>query len=184
MVDPVEASRRLHTTPRPRLGGLGIAAGLIVGLFVFRARGHLDDLSPDARAPLLTSRVLFDVTIALAAPFLVGLVDDVMPRGRGLPPSVKLLAQIAAAAWMVLRAGAEVDGSSQAPWGAFTLGAWGPVVTAAWIVAVLNVVNFMDGSDAIAGLTAAVILVSAGASEPAAAGATLLPLGCAALGFL
>lgn len=179
-VDQPDASRRLHTAPVPRLGGIGIAAGLASALVAACLLGGeaADWLASASRATLPR------VALVLAAAFAVGLVDDLRPRGRGLPAGVKLLAQAGVGALAVTAAGATFDGSAWGPWGALPLGGAATALTVAWFVAVLNVVNFMDGSDAIVAAMAVVVLAAAGGEQPTAAAGVLVPAAAAGFGFL
>lgn len=182
-VDGVDPSRRLHATPTPRLGGVGIAIGLVVGVTVAGWLGADDDAG---RARLERQE---GVLLVLGAAFALGTLDDLLPRGRGLPAWMKLLAQAGVGALAVSVGWMHVDGRSSSPFGALAFVEDAPLLvadalTVAWIVAVVNVVNFMDGSDALVATTAVVILAAAGGEQPEAAGAVLLPLAAATLGFL
>ncbi len=84
----------------------------------------------------------------------------------------------------VFGAHATFDTGPWGPWGTLPLGGAATVLTVAWFVAVLNVVNFMDGSDAIVAAMAVVILAAAGGEHPSAAAGTLLPAAAATFGFL
>jgi len=92
--------------------------------------------------------------------FLVGLLDDVRGRRRGLPAAAKLLLQ-AGAASVVVAMGLRFEGRGSGPFGAGSLGALAGPLTGLWVVAVVNVVNFTDGSDGIVAATCAVILSAA-----------------------
>ena len=58
--------------------------------------------------------------------------------------------------------GARFDGAAAGPWPALDLGRAAAPLTGLWFLAVANVVNFMDGTDAIAATTAATVVVEAG----------------------
>lgn|GEM_PF-848793 len=183
VVDVPDPARRLHTAPVPRLGGVGIAAGLAAALLVrtLQPTGDLDWLEAPSRA------CLPHVVLVLAAAFVVGFVDDLRPRGRGLPPLVKLALQAGVGALAVFVADVRFDVDAWGPWGALPLGNSGAVsaaLTVAWFVAVINVVNFMDGSDAIVATLAIVILAAAGGEQPVAAAGVLVPLAAAVFGFV
>jgi UDP-GlcNAc:undecaprenyl-phosphate GlcNAc-1-phosphate transferase len=85
---------------------------------------------------------------------VIGIIDDV----RGMRALVKLGFQVAAAvlAWWL---GLSID-RLHFPWGIVELGALALPVTVAWIVAVINAVNLIDGLD---GLAAGVVLTVLGA---------------------
>jgi len=160
--------RRLNRRPIPRLGGLAIFLGIVVPSLAFL------DLSDETRGVLLGAAVAT----------VVGAVDDF----RGLSPPVKLAGQIAAAC-IPIAFGVWIDHFTLPFFGAVDLPAWiGMPLSVFWIVAVMNMVNFLDGLDglaagvcAIAGLTFAVLALSLGKTEPAILSAIVAG---ACLGFL
>jgi UDP-GlcNAc:undecaprenyl-phosphate/decaprenyl-phosphate GlcNAc-1-phosphate transferase len=160
--------RRVHRRAVPRLGGLAIFLGIFVPCLAFL------DLSGESRGLLLGASVAT----------VVGAVDDI----RGLGPVSKLAGQFGAAA--IPAAFGVWIGHFTLPFvGAVDLPAWiGVPVSVLWIVAVMNMINFLDGLDglaagvcAIAGLTFAILSLSLGAADPAIASAAVAG---ASLGFL
>jgi UDP-GlcNAc:undecaprenyl-phosphate GlcNAc-1-phosphate transferase len=151
---PGDDGRRLHRRPVPRLGGLAIFLGIVVPSLAFL------DLSGEMRGVLLGAAVAC----------VVGAIDDF----RGLAPAPKLGGQILAAA-IPCAFGVWVDH--------FTFPFVGPVdlpagvgvpLTILWIVAVMNMVNFLDGLDglaagvcAISGVTFSVLALSLGKADAA-----------------
>lgn len=127
--------RSSHVVPRPRGGGLGILAGVAVGLMALAATGL--EVSPEL-ATVLAAALLVALT---------GLWDDLVQ----LSPSVRLAAQTTGAAIVV--AGCGHLGVLPLPGGAMIeLSAVpGSILAAVWIVAVTNFFNFMDGADGLAG---------------------------------
>jgi Fuc2NAc and GlcNAc transferase len=126
-------ARSSHVEPRPRGGGLGIAAGVVVAIAVMAAFGG----APSTPVLVVVTGALF-----VAAS---GLWDDV--RGLGVGP--RLVVQIAAAVWVVAMRG----GLDRLPLPApadVPIGAVGVVIAVIWIVAVTNFFNFMDGADGLA----------------------------------
>jgi UDP-GlcNAc:undecaprenyl-phosphate GlcNAc-1-phosphate transferase len=160
--------RRLHTRPIPRLGGLALFLGVIVPALAFLK------LTSETRGLLLG--------IALAT--TVGAIDDF----RGLRPWEKLGGQVAAAI-IPVAFGIWVDHFTFPFVGVHGLSPWvGKPLTVVWIVAIMNMVNFLDGLDglaagvcAIAGGTFSVIALSL--SKPNAAVVAAIVLG-ACVGFL
>jgi UDP-GlcNAc:undecaprenyl-phosphate GlcNAc-1-phosphate transferase len=160
--------RRLNRRPIPRLGGLAIFLGLVVPSLAFL------DLSGGSRGVLLGAAVAT----------VVGAVDDF----RGLTPPTKLAGQILAAA-IPPAFGVWVDHFTFPFVGAVDVpGVVGVPLSIFWIVAVMNMVNFLDGMDglaagvcAIAGGTFAVLALSLGKIDPAILSA-IVAGGC--LGFL
>jgi Fuc2NAc and GlcNAc transferase len=136
----VPNARSSHSRPVPRGGGLPLLAGAALGLL---AAGTMGELRPDGSA--------IAAGTGLGVVALVGLLDD----RRGLSPVVRLAAQAAAAAGVVVVAGGLGRLPLPPPLDA-PLGDWGIPLALLWIVAVVNFYNFMDGVDGIAGLQGAV----------------------------
>ena len=131
--------RRVHRIPIPRLGGLALFFGIIVPSLAFL------DLSRSVRGLLLGA------TIATA----VGAIDDF----RGLRWWEKLGGQVVAASIPPIF-GVWIDHFTFPFLGVYDLSPWvGGPLTVLWIVAVMNMVNFLDGLD---GLAAGVCAISAG----------------------
>src|SRR4051812_41604750 len=160
--------RRLNRGAVPRLGGLALFFGIFVPALAFLPLGS------ETRGLLLGAAVAT----------LVGAIDDF----RGLIWWEKLGGQVAAAAiptifgiW-VHRFTFPVLGVHQFPeWVGISL-------TVLWIVAIMNMVNFLDGLDglaagvcAISGFTFCLIALSLGRPEPAILAAVVLG---ACVGFL
>src|SRR5256885_6582245 len=78
LYDPI-GPLKIHTKPVPRVGGVAILSGLLSGFAV----GYR----------LLGVKIEIGFWVALAALFLVGLIDDV----REISPGIRLIAQTAAA---------------------------------------------------------------------------------------
>ena len=136
-------TRSSHVVPRPRGGGLGIIAGVIVS-----ALG----------APLAGRALSHDLWIVIAAALavaVVGLWDDV--RGLGVWP--RLVVQTIAAAAVVAFVGG-VDRLPLPPPADVPLGPLGSFVTVVWIVGVTNFFNFMDGLDGLAAGQAVITLAA------------------------
>jgi UDP-GlcNAc:undecaprenyl-phosphate GlcNAc-1-phosphate transferase len=168
VVDQPGEARRLHLRPIPRLGGIALLLGIFVPALAFLQLGGA------------YRGILLGAAIATC----VGVVDDF----RGLPWWGKLGGQLAAAA-VAVGSGVEVDRFTFPFLGIQDLPAWvGIPATMLWIVAIMNMVNFLDGMDglaagicAIAGSTFAVIALSLG--KPQAAILSAIVAG-ACFGFL
>jgi UDP-GlcNAc:undecaprenyl-phosphate GlcNAc-1-phosphate transferase len=160
--------RRLNRRPIPRLGGLAIFLGILVPALAFL------DLSEQMRGILLGAAVAC----------VVGAIDDF----RGLAPAPKLAGQVLAAV-IVVASDVWIDRFTFPVIGIVELPAWvGMPLTVLWIVAVMNMVNFLDGMDglaagvcAISGLTFAVLALSLGKIDAAILAAVVAG---ACLGFL
>ena len=149
--------RSSHSAPTPRVGGVGVAAGLVVGV----ALSH--GLTRTLWVPLI-------VAAALAA---VGFVDDL----RGLSARTRLLVQVAGAAIVTMWLWDVIAG--------YVLWPLILVLAMLWVVSVVNAFNFMDGINGIAGLHGSICLVAVALIQPHGDLGTLsLLVSSAVLGFL
>jgi UDP-GlcNAc:undecaprenyl-phosphate/decaprenyl-phosphate GlcNAc-1-phosphate transferase len=161
-------SRRLNRRAVPRLGGLALFFGIFVPALAFLPLG------PETKGLLLGAAVATTV----------GAVDDF----RGLVWWEKLGGQIAAAA-IPCGFGIWVHRFTFPVVGVHALPEWvGVPLTILWIVAIMNMVNFLDGLDglaagvcAISGFTFCLIALSLGRPEPAILAAVVFG---ACIGFL
>jgi UDP-GlcNAc:undecaprenyl-phosphate GlcNAc-1-phosphate transferase len=154
VVDEPGETRRLHVRPVPRLGGIALLLGIFVPALAFLP------LDGPYRGILLGAAVATTI----------GAIDDF----RGLPWWGKLGGQLVAGG-VAIGFGVNVDRFTFPGFGSQELPDWfsGPA-TLVWIVAIMNMVNFLDGMDglaagicAIAGTTFAVIGLSLGVPEAA-----------------
>jgi UDP-GlcNAc:undecaprenyl-phosphate GlcNAc-1-phosphate transferase len=159
--------RKRHEAAIPLVGGIGIFAGLLAAGLLTRGLFPAEALLP---ALLL---------------FVVGVVDDII----GLRASLKLVAQILAAWWLVVLTHAALF-SIPVPFihAHWVLGASATPVTVVMVVALLNAINMIDGLDGLAGgclaIAAAALAYAAGVvGQVELAGAALTVL-AAVLGFL
>jgi len=129
--------RDLHSQPTPSLGGLAILAAVLVAGLAF--------LPGDQQ-----SRGILLGAVAIT---LVGAADDKFD----LPPPIKLLGQ-ASAALIPVASGVYVENVTLPFVEPLDLGDLGYPLTLVGIVAVMNIVNFTDGVD---GLTAGVCTIAA-----------------------
>jgi UDP-N-acetylmuramyl pentapeptide phosphotransferase/UDP-N-acetylglucosamine-1-phosphate transferase len=165
--------RSSHTYPTPRGGGL-------ILVIVTLAFGWM--LSAGAAGPAWRPAYLYYAAGAslIAA---VSWLDDL----RSLAKWTRLLVHILGA--VIAISGLGYWHSIQLPLlGAVTLGWWGSLVTALWIVGLTNAYNFMDGIDAIAGGQALVgglawALLGWTGGHPLVGGIGWL-LACSSVGFL
>jgi UDP-GlcNAc:undecaprenyl-phosphate GlcNAc-1-phosphate transferase len=168
VVDQPGETRRIHLRPVPRLGGIALLLGIFVPALAF--------LSLDG--------AYRGILLGAAVATTVGVIDDF----RGLPWWGKLGGQGAAAA-IAIGFGVQIDRFTFPVLGIHDLPDWvGVPATFIWIVAIMNMVNFLDGMDglaagicAIAGSTFAIIALSLG--KPQAAILSAIVAG-ACFGFL
>jgi UDP-GlcNAc:undecaprenyl-phosphate/decaprenyl-phosphate GlcNAc-1-phosphate transferase len=159
---------RVHSRPVPRIGGIAIVAGILIPAAIF--------VDPDG--PFL------GILIGTLCVALLGLVDDL----RGMRPIVKLAGVCAIALIPVVGYEVTISHVTLPLIGTYDLGAAEYPLTILWLAAFANLVNLIDGMDALAaGLVAiaAFTLALLGASFARADGAAMAAIVCgAALGFL
>src|SRR4029453_6105915 len=130
VVDQPGETRRIHLRPVPRLGGIALLLGIFVPALAFLS------LEGPYRGILLGAAVATTV----------GVIDDF----RGLPWWGKLGGQGAAAA-IAMGFGVQIDRFTFPILGIHDLPDWvGVPATFIWIVAIMNMVNFLDGMDGLA----------------------------------
>ncbi len=144
-------SRRIHLTPVPRLGGIAVYVAFVAAVLfpvdhpvqiAFDAHQHLVVTIPHV---LTIDRPLLGMLLGATLIALFGVLDDV----RGASPLLKLLGQTISAA-VVLPFGIGMDVLTNPLGGMFFVGPLGAVLTVAWIVALCNVMNLIDGVDGLA----------------------------------
>jgi UDP-GlcNAc:undecaprenyl-phosphate/decaprenyl-phosphate GlcNAc-1-phosphate transferase len=154
VVDQPGETRRIHLRPTPRLGGIALLLGIFVPALAFLELGG----------------AYRGILLGAAVATCVGIVDDF----RGLPWWGKLGGQSTAAV-IAIGSGVAIDRFTFPFIGIHDLSDWVAIpATFIWIVAIMNMVNFLDGMDGlaagvcgIAGGTFAVIALSLGKPEAA-----------------
>lgn len=133
-IDVPKDSRRMHSTPIPRLGGLAIFLGFLFSVLLFA------NIDPTLQGILLGAVVIV----------VLGMIDDIVP----LNALLKFVVQIMAALIVVLYGNLRIDTFtnpnilSDSPY--IHLGFWSIPITVLWIVAITNAVNLIDGLDGLA----------------------------------
>ena len=133
--------RSSHSLPTPRMGGVPMvaAAALAFGGWVFLAAGEAN-----------AQRILPYTFLFALAMFLLGFYDDL----RNLSPLFRFLVQFVSALLLLVFLGPLLPEISLWIW-VFPKWAW-VVPGVFWVVWMLNLYNFMDGIDGLAGGEAAV----------------------------
>ena len=177
--------RRINKVPIPRMGGIGIALGLVAAVAVqvagTKLLGWPTVFVPHMQLQGVDYKLL---TVAVVIVFLTGAIDDV----RTLKPRQKLLGQILAAC--MAAASGLVIGNVANPFTAelIPIGWLAYPITVVYLVAFTNVINLIDGLDGLAaGITAiscaAMFYLSYEAHQIDAAVLACILAGCC-LGFL
>lgn len=153
-VQDIPNARSLHVAPVPRIGGVGLIAGVLSGW------------------ALLVKELTWWIVVPLILLFAVSLVDDI----KGLPVRKRFLAHAIAAAFLVICSGL---------WSQNSMLCLLVLFFSIWMI---NLYNFMDGSDGLAGGMAffgftiyGVALLIHGSETQAMLN---FSIGAAALGFL
>ncbi|GGI99846.1 undecaprenyl-phosphate alpha-N-acetylglucosaminyl 1-phosphate transferase [Alicyclobacillus cellulosilyticus] len=133
--------RKIHTQPVPLLGGLSIYFSFVVTAGLFGPGGH----------------TFWGIALGGLFIFAIGILDDYYKtHGKDFKAWPKLLTQVLAACILVLF-GININGVNL-PFqhGYFAFPLWLSVpATVLWVVAITNMINFLDGVDGLAaGLSA------------------------------
>src|SRR5215469_7537140 len=136
--------RSSHAVPIPRGGGTSIVVVTTAGLLILGCRGNV---------PWSLVAALGGGGLVVA---LVGFLDD----RSALPAGIRLLAHLGAASWAVIWLGA--PSALQVGHAVVELGYAGKLIAVLGIAWSLNLFNFMDGIDGIAGSQA--VFVTGGAA--------------------
>ena len=141
--------RTIHTEPVPYGGGDAMFLGFLVAVLAAAA-------VPQLRPIFTDSPELLGVVLAAGAIFAVGLIDDV----RDMSAPAKMAGQVLAASILYFM-GVTMWQFRVPLAGSFvpTPGVI-PLLTAAWVIALTNAINFIDGLD---GLAAGVVAIGSGA---------------------
>lgn len=123
-------ARKVHSKPIPRLGGLGIYAGFIIGYLLF--------FEPDS---LMNSILIGSFFIVMT-----GVIDDIKP----ISPKAKIFGQLIAAIIVVCFGGVvlrEIDALGIY----LNFGIFSYPISIFFIIACINCVNLIDGLDGLSG---------------------------------
>ncbi len=166
--------RSSHDRPVPRAGGIAIVATFFAGLAWLAGT---DGIAGHASALNLAGFAAAALVVAA-----IGFADDL---GR-LEVRGKLAGQLVAAGLLV-GCGVVFRQFTLPGLGTVYLGGWGYPITILWLVAITNMVNFMDGLDGLAGgtgvIAAAFFALAAAAGDAPWAAALSGVLAASCLGF-
>ena len=178
IVDAADSSRKLHTRPIPRLGGIAILCAAFSSLAVFLPWDET------LRSAFAGGTIRVAVLLGGAGILgLIGLADDL----RSIRARWKLLGQVFVAI-AVFASGTRVSALACPGLGAVELGVFALPVTVIWIVGIVNAMNLIDGLDGLAGgvslfALATIAAIAAFAGQPVTA-AILMAAAGAVVGFL
>ena len=133
--------RKVHTVPMPRLGGLGIYMGFLLGYILF------GEMSFRMNAILIGSIIII----------ITGIVDDINP----IPAKIKFLFQIIAASVVAIYG--EILLKDVSAFGFYiNFGILSYPITILFIVGVINCINLIDGLDGLAAGLSAIYFITIG----------------------
>ena len=134
-------ARKVHSQPMPRLGGLGIYLGFLLGYILFGT------MSIKMNSILIGSFIII----------LTGVVDDIKP----IPAKVKFLFQIIAASIVAIYG--DILLRDLSAFGIYIdFGYFSYPITILFIVAIINCINLIDGLDGLAAGLSSIYFVTIG----------------------
>ncbi len=138
-------ARKVHKVAMPRVGGLGILSGIVVGVILTCFFKHQ------------SWPFLFLIPAVLIS--MMGFVDDV----KNISFKIKFAVQILAAILAVVLVGANISYiANPLTHSKIEFGIFGPIIAVVWIVGITNAINLSDGLDGLAaGLSAIAALALA-----------------------
>lgn len=137
LVDVPKDSRRVHSKPMPRCGGIAIFASAMIAMFVYYI------ITKDVESIAFNTQ-FYGYLIGAILIFTMGIIDDIFT----LKARYKAIFEFAAI-FIVFIFGVRIENI-----GSINLGIFSLPVTFLWIITVLNAMNLIDGLDGLAaGLT-------------------------------
>ena len=131
--------RKVHKTPMPRLGGLAIFFGFLLGYMLFCSQ------TPQMISILIGSFILI----------LVGMIDDINP----VKPLSKFIGQLVAAIIVVYYGNVIMQDISA--YGLYVnFGMLAKPITIIFIIGIINCLNLIDGLDGLAGGIATIFFIT------------------------
>lgn len=189
LIDQPNMARKVHTTPTPLGGGIGVWAGVVVTLVLAQIAllivSNSDALASwipqglDVSGAIERSKQLWTIVGAGTVLAVVGLIDD----KKNLPWIPRLLIQLGVAVFVVAM-GVRATVFVPLPW-------IGWIVTVVWILVLVNSLNFLDNMDGlspgiglVASLMFAAVLLGATSEPRWLVGGVMLILAGSIGGFL
>ncbi|MEL7039930.1 MAG: hypothetical protein AAGL90_00300 [Pseudomonadota bacterium] len=161
VVDAPDGMRKTQSAPVPRLGGVAILLGALIGSAVLSLLVQppmRSFISETLASPLNSGRELVLALAFTLIAFCVGLWDDV--RGLGTPLKLCMLASVGGVAASL----GLIPEALSSPFGQVTV--WPILVlgSAAWLLVFTNATNFMDGANGLAIGSVAIMLIGLAAT--------------------
>ena len=132
-------ARKVHTTPIPRLGGLGIFVGFLIGYMIF------------GKNTVQMNSILIGSFIIV----LTGMIDDIKP----ISAKAKLIGQIFASCVIVFYGNILLNNITVLGFD-INFGILAYPITILFIVACTNIINLIDGLDGLAGGISSIFYIS------------------------
>ena len=132
-------ARKVHTKPIPRLGGLGIFVGFLIGYMIF------------GQSTIQMNSILIGSFIIL----LTGIIDDIKP----ISAKAKLFGQIFASCVVVFYGNILLDNVTILGLN-IDFGVFAYPITLLFIVACTNIINLIDGLDGLSGGISSIFYLS------------------------
>ena len=137
-----EGNRHIHKKPIPKLGGIGIFIGFLLGYMVFGIK----------------STQMNSILIGAFIIIFTGLIDDI----QDIKPTYKLIGQLACACVVtfygnILLSSTTVFGLPEIHFGIFAY-----PITIFFIVACINIINLIDGLDGLSGGISGIFFLAVG----------------------
>ena len=134
-------TRKVHTKPMPRLGGLGIFLTFLFGYMLFGVQS------------IQMNAILIGAFIIV----IVGVIDDIRPLGA----TTKFLGQLIAASIVLFYGGIILDKITIANFH-LSFGIFAYPITILFIVACINIINLIDGLDGLSTGTCSIFYLTIG----------------------
>ena len=132
-------ARKVHTKPIPRLGGLGIFVGFLIGYMIF------------GKSTVQMNSILIGSFIIV----LTGMIDDIKP----ISAKAKLIGQIFASCVIVFYGNILLNNITVLGFD-INFGILAYPITILFIVACTNIINLIDGLDGLAGGISSIFYIS------------------------
>ncbi|MBR0386129.1 MAG: undecaprenyl/decaprenyl-phosphate alpha-N-acetylglucosaminyl 1-phosphate transferase [Erysipelotrichaceae bacterium] len=133
--------RTIHTGKIPRIGGVAIFIGFLVGVFMYSS----------------SSEFIKGLVLGASIVFAEGLIDDIFD----VKPWVKIVAQVAAAFCLFYVGHVQVP-TIRFPLFFITSKFLINVISLFWVIGITNAINLIDGLDGLAGGFSVIVLMTSG----------------------